>query len=163
MGNRLVRFGLVVAIVVLVLLIAFVPIPGTGEAFRGVILGAVIAGVVGIGGEWLRSEREAQLDSTKRRNDRRIESDRIQRDNLLSLQADLNEWIGAMNDPEPRDKAIRRALSGTELVLAADLRERLRALLGLAVVGEATEEDYGFAIQALGVVLRTYLEPPSET
>jgi hypothetical protein len=61
--------------------------------FVGVILGAVIAGVVAIGGEWLRNRHESAFDSAKRENDRRIERDRIQRDNLIEIQTLLATWM----------------------------------------------------------------------
>jgi len=61
----------------------------------GVIIGAIIAGAVSIGGELLRGRQEADLDSRKRQDDRRIGSDDLQRATLLELQERLAEWVRA--------------------------------------------------------------------
>lgn len=44
-------------------------------------------------GELLRGWQAAKLDSTKRKDDRKIESDRIQRETLLELQPAVTEWM----------------------------------------------------------------------
>lgn len=148
-----------IAWITLIFLLVFVP--GTGEGFRGVILGAIIAGAVSIGGEWQRSEREARLDSTKRTDDRRIESNRIQRSVLLRLQVDLDEWTN--HGPE-EDEAFRRAIYRAERVVDDELRERLRSFLH----GHDDDPAHGIADEyldirdLLGSVLRRYLEPPKE-
>lgn len=58
-----------------------------------VLLGAIIAGAVSIGGEILRGRQDSNLDGSRRTNDRKIERDRIQRDTLIELQVALIEWL----------------------------------------------------------------------
>lgn len=137
-----------IAVVAAMLLVAF--LPGVGEAFRGVILGAIVAGSVSIGAQWLKGEQDARLDSMKRADDRQIESDRLQRDTLLELQERLTEWMREVALLDHQDAKIvdavghitqsgagasegeftigRRMMYLTERVKDDDLRNRLRAL-----------------------------------
>ena len=58
-----------------------------------VLLGAVIAGAVSIGGELLRGRQDTNLDGARRVNDRQIDRDRIQRDTLLAVQTAMGDWL----------------------------------------------------------------------
>lgn len=80
-----------VAVVLLVMLVAY--LPGVGETFRGVILGAVIAGAVSVGGEIIRGRQEATLDKTKRADNRGLWTEGFQRDTMIDLGQRLNEWM----------------------------------------------------------------------
>ena len=101
--------GFVFAVLVMELVLSYAVgfIPGS-ETFKGVILGALIAGTVGIGGELLRGERDSRQDSVKRSNDRKIDSDRFQRENMLQLQNDLAASAN-MSDVQTRARIIYRA------------------------------------------------------
>jgi hypothetical protein len=61
-----------------------------------VVIGGIIAAAVPVVIEWLRGDREAKIDASKRANDRQIGLDRIQRDVLLELQPAFNEWLRAV-------------------------------------------------------------------
>lgn len=74
----------------------------------GVLVGAVVTAVVSIGGELLRGWQASQLDSSKRRDDRHIEVERIQRANSLELQEALTEFLRAESNVSFADiKALR--------------------------------------------------------
>ena len=151
-----------VALVVLIGLIALVALPGTTDlGFRGVILGAVIAGVVSIGGEWLRSQHEARLDAQKRTDDRRIESDRLQRENLLKLQDDVLRALAATEEND-RTTASARAHVRSQRVLDDDLRAQVDLFLKHIADGddESSHNDYKVLRNNIGAVLRSYLRPP---
>ena len=144
--------GFVFAVLVMELVLSYGVgfIPGS-ETFKGVILGALIAGTVGIGGELLRGERDSRLDSVKRSNDRKIESDRFQRENMLQLQDDLAASAN-MSDVQTRARIVYRAHG----VLDNDLRAALLAFEAKGDAHQILEMQ-----RRLGIVLRRYLEPPS--
>jgi hypothetical protein len=62
-------------------------------AFVGVIVGGFITATVTIAGQLVRAWSDTQFDRYKRTDDRRIESDRLQRDTLLELQERLTDWM----------------------------------------------------------------------
>jgi hypothetical protein len=96
--------------------------------FAGVILGAVIAGIVAIGGEYLRSRHESELDSTKRADDRRIERDRLQVQTLLELQERLTEWLDRVSDQMSTELLTGKG-TDIEIALAPDANRRVRDLV----------------------------------
>lgn len=119
----------------------------------GVIVGAVIAGTVTIGGELLRGRQAAALDRAKRDDDRRIDSVTFQRQTLLELQERLNDWMGVRTevmqavsqqvvqaskvtgtpDLDMQEQPIaRRIIVLTERLLDDSLRQRLTDLRGTA-------------------------------
>jgi hypothetical protein len=157
---------LAVAIIVVVLVAVLATLPGIDRAFVGVILGAVIAGAVSVGGEWLRITHEAQHDSTKRKDDRWIESNRIQRSVLLRLQGDLEEWTRPVGTRD--NEARRQAEKRVERVLDPELRAELKAFLnGDANIPPGADQRpfaiaYGKIHERIGDVLRRYLEPPAD-
>lgn len=85
--------------------------PGVPESafvntFWGVVLGGLIATAAPVVVEWLRGKREAALDAAKRASDRKIESDRLQRDTLLELQERMTEWMRETALADHEDRAI---------------------------------------------------------
>ena len=126
--------------------------------FVGVVIGAVITGLVTIVAERMRTDREASLDSAKREHDRLVARDAFQRETLLKLQVKLADWLAAMSelyladrdavrstgqvDVMPDELSSRESVAGRELaylaerVLDDELRGRLVALRDLS--GEAT-------------------------
>jgi hypothetical protein len=119
--------------------------------FIGVVVGSIITGVVTIGGELLRGRNDYLLDSKKRQSDRRIESDRIQRETLLELQDRLTDWMESrpgwagtswkgtgeptreMEEFVERSMVARRPLTRlTERLLDDELRETLHGLQDLS-------------------------------
>lgn len=127
--------------------------------FVGVIVGGVITAVATVGVQWLRGTQDSKLDSLKRDDDRKVESDRVQRATLLELQERLNEWMrgcakiymadraalratGQMHQlpPAVSDEAFeagRRLMYLTERVTDDDLRTALRAVQSLSARQEA--------------------------
>jgi hypothetical protein len=152
-GYHLPKMRTVVAagtvLVALVVLLAFAPLPAaTGEGFRGVILGAVIAGAVAIGGEWLRGRNEAELDQSKRRDELRVERARFQRQNLLELQESLTAW----------GRAIGRAhMADLEAVRSTGRLGMLPTDLDAEIMDAERELDYRVQ-RSINAVLRSVLE-----
>ena len=157
--------------------------------FVGVVVGSVITAIVTMGGEVLRGRNDFMLDSKKRQDDRRIESDRLQRETLLELQDRLADWMqdrprwldarwtGEI-DKEMDEFAQRSLLAGrslsrlTQRLLDDELHESLTTLQDLsgqavlATTEAELEETWRKTVfgelraQAhLGRVLRTYLQP----
>lgn len=78
----------------------------TGWAvLAGAVAGAAISGLTSIILEWRRGSNESRLDKERRADDRRIEVDRIQRQNLLELQEWLAKFVRASGKEWIADKA----------------------------------------------------------
>jgi len=54
-------------------------------------VGVVVGGLITVGAEIVRARNEASLDSDKRRDDRAVERERLQRDTLVELLSALTE------------------------------------------------------------------------
>lgn len=135
--------------------------------FIGVVIGGLVTGVVTLLAAKVQADAAASLDSAKRRDDRQLERDAFQRENLLELQDALNRWIRAVNALHAADRRSlretgspvslfpdglseaefdsgRRLMYLTERVVDDDLRSRLRALrelVGTQFVHRAVRSD----------------------
>ena len=69
--------------------------------FIGVVVGGAIAGLVSLGAEVIRTNREAMLDSTRRQDDRQIERERFERATLIGMQDAAHAALIALADPSP--------------------------------------------------------------
>lgn len=109
--------------------------------FVGVVVGAVIAGLVNIGGELLRGWQSSKLDNQKRHDDRRIRLDEIQRTNLLDLQTALAGWLRAEGRLHGFDVMALRA-GGTLTQVPQDVnQEHYDSGRRLALLTERVKDD----------------------
>ena len=64
--------------------------------FVGVVVGGVITGILTLGTEVVRANKQADLDGAKRSDDRRLAMNTFQRETLLALQDAMNDLNGVV-------------------------------------------------------------------
>lgn len=150
--------------------------------FLGVVIGSVLTGGLTLWAQWLRGRQDADLDSAKRQDDRRLGRERFQQANLLELQVALDEWVGTelgrlqdtiagerMPDFGERaaDASTRRLAYLTERVTDESLRAQLTRIrttiwlspneADLATAPSQLSEAARAAQDEVGALLRSYL------
>ena len=61
------------------------------------LIGVIVGGLLTLGVEIIRANKETSLDSAKRRDSRQLGRDQFQRETLLELQSAINELMAAMH------------------------------------------------------------------
>lgn len=150
--------------------------------FLGVVIGGAVTGGIAIWAQWLRGRQEADLDSAKRDDNRRLGREGFQQANLLELQVALDEWVGIelgrledtitgerVPDAGTRaaDAPTRRLAYLTERVTDDALRQRLTLIrttawsIGveddLVAARSRLQDDARAAQEQVGALLRSYL------
>lgn len=94
----------------------------------GVVIGGVITGLTTLGVAWVRSNAEQDLDSAKRKDDRRLALDQFQRETLLELQDVIGEVARAAARIHLRDQEhFRETGDWEDTLIAEELDESARA------------------------------------
>lgn len=150
--------------------------------FLGVVIGGLVTGAITIWAQLLRGRQEAELDSAKRTDARRLGREGFQQANLLELQVALDEWVGIelgrlediiagerVPDADARaaDAPTRRLAYLTERVTDDGLRQRLTHIRTSAwSTGSEAEleaartrlpDEVRAAQEQVGALLRSYL------
>jgi hypothetical protein len=142
--------------------------PGVATALAAIV-GGIAGAAVAVAVQVIRGDQEASLDRARRADDRKIESDRLQRATLLEIQERLAEWMdlrqklmvtctilvageGQPSAPELSREAAQAARQLDFLaqrVLDDPLRKQIEAVQAIASIADGGMRKHSVTLETL--------------